>query len=272
MSADLIAQLIEAGTPPHLVAEVAMLSAAAALADQRVAEAMAVDTRSPAARKQQRYRDRVKAAAECNAVTPTVTNGNGVTVGEVTSVTEGNGVTSPVTAGNVDPAPNKKSPQTPKKINPTPCVSEARAYARPTPFGVAIAVLIAGCEHLAARPRPARKPMRIPDGWQPRQPYPASVAELVAQWPPGREQRELDGFRDFWLSRGRDATKTDWDRTWWNRIRDQHEKILSEARRNDHRNRQDPRRHDHNGGFRDPILDRYARGGDPEMGGSPLAR
>lgn len=266
MSADLIAQLIEAGTPPHLVAEVAMLSAAAALADQRVAEAMAVDTRSPAARKQQRYRDRVKAAAECNAVTPTVTNGNDVTVGEAADVTAGNVVTPAVTAGNANPAPNKKSPQTPKKINPTPCVSEARAYARLTPFEVAIAVLIAGCGQVAARPRAARKPMRIPDGWQPRQPYPASVAELVAQWPPGREQRELDGFRDFWLSRGRDATKTDWDRTWWNRIRDQHDKIISEARRHDQRTRKDRRHYDRDGGFRDPILDRYARGDDPILG------
>ncbi|MFN3675564.1 MAG: hypothetical protein ACK4TC_06255 [Sphingomonas pseudosanguinis] len=268
MSADLIARLLEAGTPPHLVAEVAVLAASAALVDQRVADALATDTRSPAARKQQRYRDRLKAAENGNAVTDGVTNGNGVTL----EVTVGNAVTPSVTAGNADPAPNKKSPQTPKKINPTPCVSEARAYARPIPFEVAIAALVAGCQHLASGRRPPRKPTRIPDDWQPRQPYPASVAELVVQWPPGREQRELDGFRDFWLSRGRDATKTDWDRTWWNRIRDQHDKILSEARRNDHRNRQDPRRHDRNGGFRDPLLEQYAGSGDPEMGGSPLAR
>lgn len=261
MSADLIAQLLEAGTPAHLVAEVAMLAAAAALADQRVAEAKAADTRSPAARKQQRYRDRLK-AEQGKAVTPVVTDGNDVTEG----VTDGNGVTPAVTGGNVDPAPNKKSPQTPKKINPTPCVSEARAYARPIPLEVAIAVLIAGCEHLASGRRPPRKPTRIPDDWQPRQPYPASVAALVAKWPPGREQRELDGFRDYWLSRGRDATKTDWDRTWWNRIRDQHEKILSEARRNDQRNHQDPRRTPRSGGFRDPYLDLYAGGSDPEVG------
>ncbi|WP_267433799.1 hypothetical protein [Sphingomonas sp. GM_Shp_1] len=265
MSVDLITRLLEAGTPAHLVAEVAALSAAAALADQRIAEAMTADMRSPAARKQQRYRDRLKAAAQGNGVTATVTDGNDVTVDDGAGVTVRNGVTQAVTTGNADPAPNKKSPQTPKKINPTPCVSEARTYARPIPFEVAIALLVAGCEHLAAR-RPVRKPMRIPDDWQPRQPYPASVAELVAQWPPGREQRELDGFRDFWLSRGRDATKTDWDRTWWNRIRDQHDKILSEARRNDHRTRQDPRRNDRNGGFRDPLLERYAGGGDPEMG------
>lgn len=262
MSADLITRLLEAGTPPHLVAEVAVLAASAALADQRVADALAADARSPAARKQQRYRDRQKAMKNGNGVTDDVTKGNVVT----DKVTLGNDVTPSVTAGNADPAPNKKSPQTPKKINPTPCVSETRAYARPIPFEVAIAVLIAGCEHLAASRRSTRKPTRIPDDWQPRQPYPASVAELVAQWPPGREQRELDGFRDYWLSRGRDAAKTDWDRTWWNRIRDKHEKILSEARRNDPRPRQDRRTHDRDGGFRDPILDRYARGGDPGLG------
>lgn len=266
MSADLIARLIEAGTPAQLVAEVAELWAAAALADQRVADAMAADTRSAAARKQQRYRDKLKAAARGNDVTENVTDGNDVTVSEGEKVTNGNAVTATVTAGNAAPAPNKKSPQTPKKINPTPCVSETRTYARPTPFEVAIAVLIAGGEHLAASRRPSRKPTRIPDDWQPRQPYPASVAALVAQWPPGREQRELDGFRDYWLSRGRDATKTDWDRTWWNRIRDKHDKILSETRRNDQRPRQDRTFRDRDSGFRDPILDRYARGGDPDLG------
>ena len=264
MSADLIARLIEAGTPPHLVAEVAVLSAAAALADQRVADAMAADTRSPAARKQQRYRDKLKAAARGNGVTETVTDGNDVTVCEGEAVTNRNAVTPGVTTGNADPGPNKKSPQTPQKNNPTPCVSETRTYARPIPFEMAIAVLVAGCEHLASRRRSDRRPTRIPADWQPRQPYPASVAELVAQWPPGREQRELDGFRDFWLSRGRDATKTDWDRTWWNRIRDKHDKILSETRRNDPRSRQD--RNYRDGGFRDPILDRYARSSDPGMG------
>ena len=77
---------------------------------------------------------------------------------------------------------------------------------------------------------PARKATRIPEDWEPQRPLPAEVAELVAQWPPGRLERELAGFRDYWLSRQRDAARVDWDRTWWNRIRDQHDRIVRESR------------------------------------------
>lgn len=75
-----------------------------------------------------------------------------------------------------------------------------------------------------------RKGTRIPENWTPAKPLPPEVVELCAQWPPGREKRELDGFRDYWISRQRDAARTDWDRTWWNRIRDQHDKIMRENR------------------------------------------
>ncbi|KAA9019280.1 MULTISPECIES: helix-turn-helix domain-containing protein [Sphingobium] len=66
---------------------------------------------------------------------------------------------------------------------------------------------------------------RLPDGWCPG-PLPGSVAQLVAQWPAKREERELDSFRDFWRSAARNATKLDWDRTWHNRIRDVHDRVL----------------------------------------------
>lgn len=72
----------------------------------------------------------------------------------------------------------------------------------------------------------AQKGSRISTDWQPERPLPADVATLVAQWPPGRLERELSGFRDYWLARSRDAARTDWDRTWWNRIRDQHDKVM----------------------------------------------
>lgn len=75
----------------------------------------------------------------------------------------------------------------------------------------------------------ASRACRIPADWKP-SPLPPNVAELVAQWPPGRELRELDGFRDYWLARKRDAAKLDWDRTWHNRIRDIHDRVLRDSR------------------------------------------
>lgn len=74
---------------------------------------------------------------------------------------------------------------------------------------------------------PRGKPHRIPANWEP-SPLPETVASLVAQWPPGREVRELDGFRDYWAARSRDAARIDWDKVWHNRIRDQHDRVLRE--------------------------------------------
>ncbi len=77
------------------------------------------------------------------------------------------------------------------------------------------------------KPSPPRKrASRIPDGWKPSIPYPPKVGELVSQWPQGREARELDGFRDYWKARNRDAARVDWDLVWHNRIRDQHDRIM----------------------------------------------
>lgn len=104
MSADLLARLIEAGTPAALVGEVAMALA------QAQAEATA-DRRSPAAIKQQRYRDNLKADG----------------------VTKRNDVTQSVTRygeGNATPSLDKEGfPQTPiQEIKPIPggCIVPAR--------------------------------------------------------------------------------------------------------------------------------------------------
>lgn len=70
---------------------------------------------------------------------------------------------------------------------------------------------------------------RIPDDWVPTYPYPPSILALVELWPPGREVREIEGFRDYWATRTRDAKKSDWDRTFHNRIRDQHDRIIRES-------------------------------------------
>ena len=75
---------------------------------------------------------------------------------------------------------------------------------------------------------------RIPSDWTPTKPLPQTVSDLCTQWPPGRLERELDGFRDYWIARTRDAAKSDWDRAWWNRIRDQHDRVMKESRNGQH--------------------------------------
>lgn len=92
----------------------------------------------------------------------------------------------------------------------------------------------------------ARKGVRLSPEWQPNQ-LPENVAALAAQWPPGRLARELEAFRDYWLSRSANAAKSDWDKTWHNRIRDQHDRVMRDFR-NDQRNNQRTRsRHEPDG-------------------------
>ena len=67
----------------------------------------------------------------------------------------------------------------------------------------------------------------IPADWTPG-PFPADVAELVAQWPPGRMDREIPDFRDFWIENG--AKRPGWDRTFHSRLRMIHDRVLREAR------------------------------------------
>lgn len=86
------------------------------------------------------------------------------------------------------------------------------------------------------KPKPPAK-VAMTDDWQPG-PLPASVAALVAKWPPGRVQREIEQFRDYWLDRN--EKRPGWDRTFHNRIRDIHDRVLRDAsydRTNDQANR-----------------------------------
>ena len=70
---------------------------------------------------------------------------------------------------------------------------------------------------------------RLASDWVPG-PLPGNVASLVTLWPHGREDRELDQFRDFWTAKaGADACKLDWDRTWHTWIRRAHDQIMREA-------------------------------------------
>lgn len=84
---------------------------------------------------------------------------------------------------------------------------------------------------------------RIDIDWQPEKPLPEALAKVVSGWPPGRYEDKVTEFRDFWLSdAGQRASKMDWDRTWWNRIRaiNEHDRRHEGQRRNgqrDHRHR-----------------------------------
>lgn len=63
--------------------------------------------------------------------------------------------------------------------------------------------------------------------WQPA-PLPADVAELVAQWPPGKLATETAQFRDYWLDRS--DKRPGWDRSFWRWLRTTHERVMRENR------------------------------------------
>lgn len=64
------------------------------------------------------------------------------------------------------------------------------------------------------------KGTRMEHDWVPTKALPDDVSAIVDGWPPGRRTRTLEEFRDHWIARaGKDATKSDWERTWWNRLR-----------------------------------------------------
>ncbi len=69
------------------------------------------------------------------------------------------------------------------------------------------------------------KPVKfaMTDDWQPG-PLPDTVQALVDLWPPGRFEREVDQFRDYWADRT--EKRPGWDRTFHNRIRDIHDRVL----------------------------------------------
>lgn len=61
-----------------------------------------------------------------------------------------------------------------------------------------------------------RKGTRLSEDWQPDQII-GPTADMVACWPPGTIERELEKFRNYWLAKsGKDAVKTNWQRTWIN--------------------------------------------------------
>ena len=63
---------------------------------------------------------------------------------------------------------------------------------------------------IAPRGRKPKTSHRLPDDWQP-EPLTGETAIMVSAWEPGRIERELAKFRDYWkAASGRNAVKDDW--------------------------------------------------------------
>ncbi|QJR00897.1 hypothetical protein HH800_01000 [Sphingobium yanoikuyae] len=56
----------------------------------------------------------------------------------------------------------------------------------------------------------------MPEDWTP-DPVIGPTADMIARWPPGSIERELEKFRNYWIAKsGKDAIKANWQRTWIN--------------------------------------------------------
>lgn len=63
------------------------------------------------------------------------------------------------------------------------------------------------------------KSIRLPDDWEP-EPLTGETLEMVSVWQPGRLERELAKYRDYWKqASGRRAAKPDWQAAWRNWLR-----------------------------------------------------
>ena len=71
------------------------------------------------------------------------------------------------------------------------------------------------------------KKIAMPVDWMPA-PLPPKITALTDLWPPGRLEREADQFRDYWQDRT--DKRPGWDRSFHNRIRDIHDRVLKENR------------------------------------------
>lgn len=100
--------------------------------------------------------------------------------------------------GADSPSLDKSPPQTPLKINPIPCVRDARE----------------GRWH------------RLPDEWQPARPLPAAIQAKADQWPPGALDDALADFRRWAVNAANTngkGRKLDWDQAWRNWVTRRHD-------------------------------------------------
>lgn len=169
---------------------------------------------------------------------------------------------APPTPAEPPHTPRPRTECTPAPDAPTPALNAPKQVKNPSDVdGDAGAA--------AERTITGQRGRRIDPDWQPTRPLPEPIAKVVAGWPPGRLAEQLESFRDFWLAdAGQRASKHDWDRTWWNRLR----AITERDRQRDERSNRHGERSDHRPGprrqgqFRDPLLAHYADGGDPGVG------
>ncbi|WP_141134032.1 hypothetical protein [Sphingopyxis indica] len=172
---ELMQAMADAGAPFE-----AIVIAVKAVEEARAAGEVKERTRSKAAERQARYRERHKSS---QSVTCDAENVTRVTP-EITRDAERNALP-------LSPSP-LPSPQTPE----------------PTPH-----------PHTPENNTTRAKGHRLPDDWQPK-PLTGDAAQAAAGWPPGALDRELARFRDWAASAtGPNARKSNWDAAWRNWIR-----------------------------------------------------
>jgi hypothetical protein len=77
-----------------------------------------------------------------------------------------------------------------------------------------------------ARKKSPQTKFRFPESWQP-EPLPEAYQSMVDVWPPGRLERMLSEFREYWLVQS--TKRPGWDRTWRARIESMNDRILKET-------------------------------------------
>jgi hypothetical protein len=212
MSADLVARLIEAGTPAALVAEVAMaLGRAERLIEAELDRELAVERRAQHVRDLAAERQRKHRSEKSSRVS------------RVMRVTERD-------TRDADPSLDKRNPQTPKKINPTPHEGDAGAretdrvpaHLRLAAAQIVIAVVIGGLSRRRWRDMPP-PPGVADDQWAGFIAHRKAKRETLTlraytlllgklerhaddDWPPGRivdtiVDRGWTSFEKAWLNR-----------------------------------------------------------------------
>ncbi|WP_416463986.1 hypothetical protein [Sphingomonas sp. VDB2] len=127
----------------------------------------------------------------------------------------------PESADYADIADNSPSPAPSPFLPPNP---------QPTPAPT----------HTPANTAPARKGTRLSEDWEP-EPLIGKAVDMVAGWPPGAIDRELQKFLNFWISKpGKDGLKISWQRTWINWLIQADDRIGRYERSNRHQHSERP--------------------------------
>lgn len=69
---------------------------------------------------------------------------------------------------------------------------------------------------ISPKPTTELRARRLPSDWEP-EPVIGKAGDMIAAWSAGELERELAKFKNYWLAKGgKDACKTNWQRTWIN--------------------------------------------------------